>query len=305
MKKETGLLNRIGNTACVNLNDISIKCEFLNPSGSVKDRIAKYIVEKAEKSGKLKSGYTVVEATTGNAGIAFSMVCALKNYKMIAVMPKGFSKERTKMILAYGAKVVYVKKDCFPCAIDKTNKLSDKGRVFLPKQFDNPWNVEEHEKFLGKEIIEQLNKIDAFVAGVGTGGTLIGVGRALKKEFPNVKIFALEPDECHLIASSGIGKVYGHISNSNICKHHNIEGIGDGIIPGIIRKNREIIDGIIEVKTDDALKACNKLAKRGFFVGPSSGANFLGALRLKKKYKNVVTLFPDRGDRYLSENIFR
>jgi len=297
------LLDSIGNTPLIKLDGIFVKLEHLNPSGSVKDRIAKYIIEKAEKTGKLKKGYTVIEATSGNTGIAFSMVCALKGYKMVVVMPKGMSEERSKIIKGYGAKIVYVKKDCFQCAIDGVLKLG-KNKTYLPKQFENPWNVEEHEKNLGKEIIKQVKKVDAFVAGVGTGGTVVGVGKALKKKFPKVKIFALEPDECHLLASSGIGKVYGDISDTNICRHHRIEGIGDGIIPDIIKRNKEILDGVIEIKSKDALKMCSKLAKLGYFVGPSSGANLLGALKLKKKYKNIVTLFPDRGTRYLSEGIF-
>jgi cysteine synthase len=296
----------IGNTPLVSIDEIYIKLEYLNPSGSVKDRIAQYILDKAEKQGLLKKGYTVIEASSGNTGIAFSRECALRGYKMVVVIPKGLSKERTQMMRAYGAEVVNVKKDCFTCAINETLKLGEKKRTFLPRQFDNVWNVEDHEKYLGNEIIKQMGnkKIDAFVAGVGTGGTVIGVGKALKKRFPGVKIFALEPDECHILASSGIGSVYGKIGNNNVCKHHGIEGIGDGIIPGIIERNKKIIDGIIEIKSRDAIKMCNKLAKRGYLVGPSSGANILGAFRLKNKYKNVVTLFPDRGDRYLSENIF-
>lgn len=202
---------------------------------------------------------------------------------MVVVMPKGMSEERSKIIKSYGAKIIYVKEDCFSCAIDKVLELGKKNKTYLPKQFENPWNVEDHEKNLGKEILKQVKKVDVFVAGVGTGGTVIGVGKALKKKFPRVKIFALEPDECHLLASSGIGKVYGDISDVNVCRHHRIEGIGDGIIPDIVKRNKKILDGIIEIKSKDAIKMCKKLAKVGYFVGPSSGANFLGALRLKKE----------------------
>jgi len=261
-------------------------------------------LKKAEKTGKLKKGYTVIEATSGNTGIAFSMVCSLKGYKMVVVMPRGMSEERTKIIHGYGAKIINVKKDCFGCAIDEVLKIGKKKNTYLPKQFENKWNVEDHEKFLGKEILKQVKKVDAFVAGVGTGGTLIGVGKALRKKFPRVKLFALEPDECHILVSSGIGKVYGDVSNSNICKHHGIGGIGDGIVSGIIKRNKDLIDEIIEIKSKEAVNMCRKLAKSGYFVGPSSGANLLGALKLKKKYKNIVTLFPDRGVRYLSEGIF-
>jgi cysteine synthase A len=298
------LLDMIGNKPMINLEGVWVKLEYLNPSGSVKDRIAKYIVEKAERSGELKKGYTIIEATSGNTGIAFSMVAAIRGYKMIAVMPRGMSEERMEIMKAYGAKVVYVKKDCFGCAIDTAKRLGQKKGTFLPRQFDNPWNPEEHEKNMGPEILKAVGKVDAFVAGVGTGGTVVGVGHAIKKKFPKAKIFALEPDESPLMALSGIGKTYGGMPHTRKCKHHGIEGIGDGIIPDIISDNRNILDGIVEIKTNDAIKEAQRLAKLGYLVGPSSGANFLAAKKLRKEYKNVVTLFPDSGDRYLSEGIF-
>lgn len=297
------LLEAIGNTPLIKLNGIYIKLEHLNPSGSVKDRIAKYIIEKAERTGKLKKGYTVVEATSGNTGIAFSMVCALKGYRMVVVMPRGMSEERARIIHGYGARIIFVRKDCVQCAVIETHKF--KNKVYFPRQFENPWNVEEHEKFLGKEIIKQVKKVDAFVAGVGTGGTLIGVGKALKKKFSRVKIIALEPEECPLLTKNKYGRhgIYG-FHKGFTCRHHGIEGIGDGFIPKIIERDRALIDNVVRIKTKDAINMCKKLAREGYFVGPSSGANFLGALRLKKKYKNIVTLFPDRGERYLSEGIF-
>lgn len=297
-------------TPLINLDGVNIKLEHLNPSGSVKDRMASYIIEKAEKAGKLKKGYTIIEATSGNTGIAFSRLAALKGYKMIVVMPKGMSKERTQIMKSYGTKIVNVNKDDFAGAIKKARSLGKKPKTFLPRQFENPLNPEEHEKHLGKEMISQMKgkKVDAFIAGVGTGGTVIGVGRALKKKFPKVKVFALEPDECHLLSSACIGRITIVQSNEkgNVCKHHDIEGIGDGILPGIIAENKKIIDGIIDIKSRQALKETDKLAKRGYFVGPSSGANFLGAKILKEKFgfKNVVTLFCDSGDRYLSEGIY-
>jgi len=298
------LLDSIGNTPMAKIDGIYVKLEHLNPSGSVKDRIAAYIIEKAEKTGQLKKGHTIVEATSGNTGIAFSMVAAAKGYKMTAVMPRGMSVERSEIMKSYGAKIIYVKEDCFSCAIGEAEKMGRKKRTYLPRQFENPWNTEEHEKHMAPEILKAIKKVGAFVAGVGTGGTVIGVGKILKKRNPRAKIFAVEPDECHMLASSGIGSVYGYISKTNVCRHHGIEGIGDGIVPEIIRKNRDIIDGIIEVKTKEAIEKSRLLSKRGYFVGPSSGANFLAALNLRKKYRNVVTLFPDRGDRYLSEHIF-
>lgn len=301
--KPNSILDSIGNTPLINLEDIYVKCEYLNPSGSIKDRIANYIVEKAEKQGLLKKDYTIIEATSGNTGIAFSMVAAVKGYKMIACMPKGLSEERAGMMKAYGADVKYVKEDCFSCAIELAEKLGKKKKTYLPRQFENHWNVEEHEKHLAEEILDQVKKVDAFVAGVGTGGTLIGVGKRLKKEFPNMDLFALEPDECNLLFSSGIGAL-NIVDAHNVCKHHRIEGIGDGIIPKIISDNRDLIDGVITIKSKDAINACKHLSKKGFFVGPSSGANYLGAKFLKKKYKNVVTVFSDRGERYLSEHFY-
>ena len=298
------VLDTIGNTPLLSLEGVYTKLEYLNPSGSIKDRIAKFIVTKAEKNGKLKKGYTIIEATSGNTGNALSLVGAVKGYKVIVVMPKGLTLERSKIMKAYGAKVIYVKKDCFSCAMKKVESLGKKPKTYLPRQFDNEWNIQDHELFLGKEIIKQVKKVDAFVAGVGTGGTLIGVGRALKKKFPKVKLFAVEPDECAMLASSGIGPIFGKKKDMHkiICKHHDIEGIGDGIIPDIIRRNKKLIDGVVEIKSKDAIKESKRIAKtHGLFVGPSSGANFLAAKKLKKRFKHVVTVFADEGEKYLSK----
>lgn len=298
------ILDFIGNTPMIKLEGINVKLEHLNPSGSVKDRMAKYIIEQAEKKGLLKKGYTIIEATSGNTGNAFSMVSSIKGYKMVVVMPRGLTKERVEIMHGFGAKVVYVKEDCFDCAIKKALQLGKRKKTYLPKQFENEWNINEHEKNLGKEILKEVKKVDAFVAGVGTGGTLIGVGRTLRKKFPKVKLFALEPDECSVIPNMGIGKIFSS-KKDNVCKHHGIEGIGDGIVPDIIRRNKDMIDGVITIKTKEAIKAIKRIAKEyGILVGPSSGANFLAAKKLKKRYRNVVTLFPDEGEKYLSEGLF-
>ncbi len=301
------LLDMVGNTPMMSMDGIHVKLEYLNPSGSIKDRMAKYIVEQAEKKGLLKKGYTIVEATSGNTGIAFSLAAALKGYKMVAIMPKGLSEERVKIMHALGARVVRVKKDCFSCAIAAAEELGKRPGTYLPRQFANVWNPQEHEKHLAKEIIKQAKgiKIDAVVAGVGTGGTIIGVGKALKKKFPKCKVIAIEPDECHVLESSGIGSVWHVNKKTKACRHHRIEGIGDGLIPPIIEHNREIIDEVIEIRSTDAVTMSKKLARQGYFVGPSSGANLLGALKVRKKdakkYKNIVTFFCDSGDRYMSE----
>ena len=304
-KKYINVLDLIGNTPCLKIDGIYVKQEFLNPSGSIKDRIAKYIVEKAERSGKLKKGYTIIEATTGNTGIAFSMVASIKEYKMIVVMPQGLSEEREEIIRSYGAEIHFVKQGCVTCAVDYARKLARKPKFFMPNQFSNNWNIEENEKILGKEILKQVENIDAFVAGVGTGGTLIGVGKAIKKKFPKAKLFAVEPNECPVISESGIGPLKG-ITKSSICKRHRIEGIGDGFVPKLIKDNKKLIDYIIRVRSDDAINETKRIARdHGLLVGISSGANLLVARRLKLAYKNIVTVFPDTGSRYLSEHYFK
>ncbi len=279
------ILDAIGNTPMLSINGIKVKLEYMNPSGSIKDRIAKHIIDKAEKNKLLKRGYRVVEATSGNSGIAFSMVCAVKGYEMVVIMPKGLSRERKKIMRYFGAKIIEVPRwKGVKGAVAREEKYNKK--CYSVKQFENKWNIEAHYK-TGKEILKK-GKVDAFVAGVGTGGSLIGIGKVLKKKYPKCKVYALEPEECSPMTGSGCGK-------------HGIEGIGDGFIPKIIKDNDKIIDGVLTVKTKDAVKMSKKLAKKGFFVGISSGANFLGALRVKRMHKNVVTLFPDSGDRYLSE----
>ena len=299
------VLDLIGNTPLLKIDGVYVKQEFLNPSGSIKDRIAKYIVEKAEKTGKLKKGFTIIEATTGNTGIAFSMVAAIKGYKMIVCMPRGLSDEREEIIRSYGAKIDFVKQGCVTCAVDIAQKISKNNKFFMPNQFSNPWNIEENKKILGQEILKQVKKIDAFVAGVGTGGTLIGVGKAMKKKFPRAKLIAVEPDECPLISESGIGPLRGVPKNS-VCKRHKIEGIGDGFIPKIIENNKKLIDNIIKIKSEDAIIEAKRIAREhGLLVGISSGANLLAARSLKKKYKSIVTVFPDTGSRYLSEHYFK
>lgn len=300
------LLESIGNTPCVRLDSVWIKMEHLNPSGSVKDRIARFIVEKAEQSGQLKKGYRIVEATSGNTGIAFAMIGALKGYPVTIVMPKGLSRERKQMMLAFGADVIETHENCVKCAVEKTLEIAETNKkVFLPKQFENRWNWEEHQHHFAKELFRQVEAIDAFVAGVGTGGTLIGTGKAIRKRFPSAKLIAVEPAECPLLSKNQYGRHQIHgLHKGFTCRKHGIEGIGDGFIPKIVEENRELIDSIITVKTTDAQTAAAALAQRGYFVGPSSGANFLAAKKTLRQHQNVVTLFCDRGERYLSEQFF-
>ncbi|MCM2325322.1 MAG: cysteine synthase family protein [Candidatus Woesearchaeota archaeon] len=283
------LLNYIGDTPYVYLDDIFVKLEYFNPSGSTKDRIAKYIIEKAEKNGKLNRRMEVIESTSGNSGIAFSMVCAIKGYKMNVIMPKGFSKERTYHIKAYNANIIYTpKEENVYGSLKKENELAKNKKYFAVRQFDNEDNITAFERTLGKEILDQhKNRIDAFVAGVGTGGTIIGVSKAIRKRYPNAKFFAVEPYESQVLKGKSPSE-------------HGIEGIGDGFIPDIYLRNRNMIDGIIAIKSKDAINEAKIIASRGFFVGFSSGANMLAAKMLKKNFKNIVTVFPDRGDRYFS-----
>jgi len=300
---DESILNRIGNTPLLNIENIFVKQEQLNPSGSIKDRIAKFIVEKAERKGLLRKGYTIVEATSGNTGIAFSFVAAALGYKMHVVMPRGMSTERLQIMKSYGAKVTLVHKLCVKCAVEKAARIAGMPRHYAPQQFDNEWNVEENEKLLGREILKSMHKIDAVVAGVGTGGTLIGVGKAVRKKFPRAAVVAVEPKECALLSGEGYGehKIFGLHKLAHVCKEHHIEGIGDGFVPPIVSRHREFIDDVIMVSSANAIREAHRIAREyGCFVGPSSGANLFAAKKLRKKgFRNIVTFFPDSGDRYL------
>lgn len=275
----------------INLDGILAKLETTNPSGSVKDRMVWYMVEKAEERGELKPGMKIIEATSGNTGISFSMVSSVKGYEFVSVMPESMSLERRKMMESFGGKVILTpaEKD-MKGAVEKYNEIVLKNKeAWLPKQFENQDNIKSHEKGLGEEIIREAGKdIDVFVAGIGTGGTLIGVAKALKKINPNVKIVGIEPRESAVLSNKRPGL-------------HKIQGIGEGFIPQIVKENLYMIDQIVTVSSDDAISMREELAKKhGIFVGTSSGANFLVAKDFKEKYKNVVTIFPDRGERYLN-----
>lgn len=272
------ILKTVGNTPLIKIGNVYAKLETTNPSGSIKDRMAKYMAEKAEKRGELKQGYTIIEATSGNTGISFAMISAIKGFKMIAVMPENTSKKKLKLMEVFGADFILTpKKEGLSGAIKKTKELAKKyKKVWLPKQFENPDNVEAHRKGLGKEILKQVDKIDVFVAGIGTAGTLMGVAKALKEKFPKVKIIGVEAAE----------------------SPHQIEGISDGIVPKIL--DFSLIDKIIKIKSKDAISMAKKLAReQSLLIGISSGANVLAAINLTKRYKNVVTVLPDRAERYL------
>ncbi len=284
------ILNTIGNTPLINIGGIQAKLETTNPSGSVKDRMAWYIIKQAEERGELKKGSTILEATSGNTGIAFAMISTIRGYKFIAVMPESMSLERRKMVEAFGGEIVLTPaKEDIAGTIKRYEELAKENPDFwLPRQFENPDNIEAHRKGLGQEITKQASQVDAFVAGTGTGGTLIGVAQALKAYNPKVKIIAVEPAESAVLSGKKPGL-------------HKIQGIGEGFIPKVIQENTHFIDEVITIKSEDAIKMSEKLAKQcGVLVGISSGANFLAAQRLKKRHENIVTVFPDRGERYLS-----
>lgn len=298
----------IGNTPMVKLNrlvepemaDVYVKLEFLNPGGSIKDRIALAMIEKAEREGKLVPGGTIVEPTSGNTGIGLAMVAAAKGYHLVIVMPETMSVERRKMMQGYGAELILTPgDDGMQGSIDRATELVQEKGYFMPMQFENLANPAIHEQMTGQEIINAFgtdNLPDAFVAGVGTGGTLTGVGRALKKAAAaddQVKVYALEPAESPLLKEGHGGK-------------HKIQGISAGFIPATL--DQQIYDGVIEVASDDAIKTAQEVGRReGISLGISAGANVYGALQLAKQLgsgKKVVTVAPDGGDRYLSTELY-
>jgi len=281
------VLELIGNTPLIEIEkDIFAKCEFFNPGGSVKDRIALEMIKEALK--KNKNLKTVVEPTSGNTGIALSMIGAILNLKVIIVMPKSMSIERRKLISFFGAKVVLVEGGMEE-AIQKAKEIAKEERGIMLDQFSNPANVKAHMKTTAQEILQQF-KPDIFVTGVGTGGTLIGVAKVLKPL--GTKIVALEPSKSAVLSG---GKP----------SSHKIQGIGAGFIPPLI--DFSLIDEILRVEDEDAISTSKELAKtKGLMVGISSGANVWGARELKKRYPNkqIVTMLCDTGERYLSTELF-
>lgn len=296
MKICTSILEAIGDTPLLDLGEgIYAKAEYLNPSGSIKARMAKYMIECAEKEGLLKPGDTIVEATSGNTGNAMSMIAAVKGYKMLVLLPEGYSSERTKISRGFGAEIKFVGHFQVNEALEMARELGEQDGYYNPAQFDSEWNVDENRDWLAKEIIEQLPeglKIDAIVQGVGTGGTLIGVGQGLRKNHnPDLKVFAMEPEESRIIECC-------------IVADHKIEGIADGFVPTIYERHADEVDHIIPVKGDIAIEEAKKMAaQRGLFVGPSAGANYWAAKHIRRNYpeiKTVLTFLCDKGEKYLS-----
>lgn len=290
------VLAGIGNTPLINVDGIWCKLEFLNPSGSIKARIAKYMIERAEEEGLIRPGDTIVEASSGNTGNALSMVAAVKGYRMLVVMPNGMTSERLAISRALGAEVLLVGDFHVNAALDKADELGRQPGYFCPRQFASEWNVEENRRWLGPEILEQLpagETPDALVVGVGTGGTLIGVGQAFRERNPQCRLVGMEPEESCTIVCGETGK-------------HLIEGIADGFVPEIVQRHRGEIDDFVSIESADSIEEMRRLARsHGVFVGPSSGAHLLAAKRLRERYpqmRNIVTLFCDEGEKYLSEH---
>jgi cysteine synthase A len=297
----------IGNTPLVELNRYSkfrgvetpiiAKVEFFNPGGSVKDRIGLAMIEAAEKDGKLKPGATIIEPTSGNTGVGLALVSAIKGYKLILTMPETMSVERRNLVKAYGAEVRLTSgKDGMPGAIKAAEELRDvtPGSVIL-EQFENPANPKKHYETTGQEVWNDTDgKVDIFIAGVGTGGTVSGIGKALKEKNPNIKIIAVEPLSSPVLHGGASGP-------------HKIQGIGAGFIPRTY--NPDFVDEVFDVENDDAILAGRQLAQQeGLLVGISSGAAAFAATEIAKrpenKGKTIVTLLPDTGERYLSTVLY-
>lgn len=297
------ILDLIGSTPVIKLrnmpgkSDAEVwgKMESLNPGGSVKDRICLAMIEAAERTGQLKSGGTIVEPTSGNTGIGLALVAAVKGYRLILTMPDTMSEERRSLLAAYGAKLILTPDTKgMGGAIRKAEQLVlEHPDYFMPQQFNNPVNPEIHRRTTAVELLDKFRQIDAFVSGVGTGGTITGVGEVLRERMKGIRIYAIEPAASPVLSGGEPG-------------YHNIQGIGAGFIPGIL--NTRIYDEVITVSDEDASLFARRLAlEEGIFVGVSSGAACYAALKVAKnlgKGHVVVTILPDTGERYLSTNIF-
>jgi len=296
------VLDLIGETPMVRLARIAPpdgaeivgKLDSLNPGGSVKDRIALAMIEAAEEQGLLKPGDTIVEPTSGNTGIGLAMVAAVKGYKLILTMPEDMSTERRRLFQRFGAQLVLTPAiEGMTGAVYAAQELQEKKKYFMPQQFNNPANPEVHRRTTAREILRQTDgKIDAFVAGVGTGGTITGVGSVLKAEKPGVLIVAVEPAKSPVLAGGKAGV-------------HGIQGIGASFVPGVL--DRGVYDELMSVKDEDAFAMTGRLTREeGLLVGISSGSNVWAALQVAKKLgpgKRVVTMLCDTGERYLSVNL--
>ena len=294
----------VGQTPIVKLNrlveensaDVYVKLEYMNPGSSVKDRIALAMIEAAEESGDLKEGATIIEPTSGNTGIGLAMIAAAKGYKAILVMPETMSMERRNLLRAYGADLVLTPgPEGMGGAIRKAEELANEHGYFMPQQFNNLSNPEIHRRTTGKEIVEQMGEqLDAFISGVGTGGTITGAGEVLREKYNHIKIYAVEPTDSPVLSGGKPGP-------------HRIQGIGAGFVPRVL--NTEIYDDIIKVTNDEAFDYARRGAREeGILGGISSGAAIFAALKVAKelgKGKKVLAIIPSNGERYLSTPLYQ
>lgn len=294
----------IGNTPIVRLSsleeegmaEVYIKLEGKNPGGSIKDRAALGMIEEAERLGLIKSGSVIIEPTSGNTGIAIALIGRLKGYRVIITMPDSMSIERRTILRAYGAEIVLTEgAKGMKGAIDKAGELAvEIEGSFVPQQFKNKANSGKHYETTAEEILADIPDLDAFVTGVGTGGTITGVGEKLKEESSRIRIYAVEPKTSAVLSGEGPGK-------------HSIQGIGAGFIPEILKT--EMIDGVVQIEDEEAFEAARKTAeKEGLLLGISSGANVAAAIRVAKKLgegKKVLTISPDGGEKYLSTDLYK
>jgi cysteine synthase A len=293
----------VGQTPIVKLNrlvdensaEVYLKLEYFNPGSSVKDRIALAMIEAAEDQGIIKPGDTIVEPTSGNTGIGLAMIAAAKGYKAVLVMPETMSIERRNLLRAYGAELVLTPgPDGMKGAIAKAEELVKERGYFLPQQFQNPANPEVHKRTTGKEIVEQMDQLDAFVAGIGTGGTITGAGSVLREKFPNIKIYAVEPKDSAVLSGGKPGP-------------HKIQGIGAGFVPAVL--DTKLYDEVLLVTNEESFEAARRAGREeGVLCGISSGAAIHAAIEVAKKLgkgKKVLAIVPDNGERYLSTPLYQ
>ena len=296
------ILDFIGNTPILkankvvddNMAQLYVKLEKFNPGGSIKDRAALGMIEEAERTGKLKKGMTIIEPTSGNTGIGLAMIGRLKGYKVIIVMPDSMSKERRDLISAYGAELILTEGNLgMKGAIDKAIEYEKQGGYFIPQQFENDANMDKHYETTAEEILKDIPDVDYVIAGVGTGGTISGIGKKLKEKNKNVKIVAVEPETSAVISGEKAGK-------------HGIQGIGAGFIPKVYKP--EYIDEVVKVSDKDAINmAVEYSSQEGVLVGISSGAAIYAGVELAKKIdkdKKVLVISPDGGEKYISMGIY-
>ena len=297
-----GILELVGKTPVLKVNslveensaEVYVKLEKFNPGGSVKDRAALGMIEKAEKEGLLKPGVTIVEPTSGNTGIGLAMIGKLKGYKVIIIMPETMSKERRDLIKAYGAELVLTEgSKGMKGAIEKALEYEKQGGYFIPQQFENIANPEKHYATTAEEIFEDINDLDYFISGVGTGGTVTGVGKNLKEKISGLKVVAVEPSKSPVLSGGNPGA-------------HKIQGIGAGFVPG--NYDSSIIDEVVQVTDEDAFKTAKEFAaQEGVLIGISSGAAVFAAIELAKKVgkgKKILAIAPDGGEKYISMGLY-